>query len=387
MTGILLLIIAIIIFIVADLIISALIRKTAEKRQCKQREEALAVNLNLDYTYESKTLKRVGVENPKARVLAVDDEEIILDSFRKILVLDGYSVDTVQTGREALGLIQKHHYDFCFTDFKMPEMNGIEVTKGVKYLRPDIDVIIITGYATIESAVDAMKFGAMEYIQKPFSEDELIDLVKKALIKRHDRIRKQNLPKVKIVHVYQSDYTENTQFVIPGGVFISQGHAWITIEQNGSVRVGIDDFATKFIGIIDRVELPHIGMKIKVGQSLFSVIQNTRSITFQAPVSGKVLNVNKKLAISPDDLTNNPYGKNWICVIETDNLDVNLHDLKIGESAIAFYYEEIQELHNILNDLLGKQLKLPSAYKSTSVALKDLNDSDWQKIADDLFRL
>ena len=78
-------------------------------------------SLKLDFTSEAKTLKRAEVENPKAKILCVDDEEVILGSFRKILVLDGYSVDTVETGQEALGLIQKHHYDFVFTDLKMPQ--------------------------------------------------------------------------------------------------------------------------------------------------------------------------------------------------------------------------------------------------------------------------
>ena len=107
------------------------------------------------------------------------------------MVIDGYSVDTVTNGKEALGLIQSHHYDFVFTDLKMPEMDGVEVTKAVKHLRPDIDVIIITGYASVETAVETMKYGAMDYVQKPFTEDELLAFVKKTLIKRQDKIQKQ----------------------------------------------------------------------------------------------------------------------------------------------------------------------------------------------------
>jgi len=128
--GVLLLIIAIILFVVADLIIRTVVKKSSEKRKRKQREEALKINLNLDFTHEAKSLKRVEVDSPKAKILAVDDEEVILDSFRKILVLDGYSIDTVQTGQEALGLIQKNHYDFCFTDLKMPEMDGVDYVKA-----------------------------------------------------------------------------------------------------------------------------------------------------------------------------------------------------------------------------------------------------------------
>ena len=157
-----------------------------------EREKALEVSLNLDFTHESKTLKRVEVDDPKARILCVDDEEVILDSFRKILVLGGYCVDTVETGQEALGLIQKNDYDFVFTDLKMPNMSGMDVVKSVKHLCPDIDVVVITGYASVETAVDCMKHGAMDYIEKPFTEEELRIFVKHALIKRQDRIEKQS---------------------------------------------------------------------------------------------------------------------------------------------------------------------------------------------------
>ena len=164
------------------------------KRRRAERVEALAESLRLDFTRESKTLKRVEVKDPEARILCVDDEEIILDSLRKILVLDGYSIDTVETGQEALGLVQVHDYDFVFTDLKMPAMSGTDVAKSVKHLRPDVDVVIITGYATVESAVECMKHGALDYIEKPFTEDELRLFVKRALIKRQDRIEKQLKP-------------------------------------------------------------------------------------------------------------------------------------------------------------------------------------------------
>ena len=101
-------ILAIVIFIIADIAIRMVGRRMTEQKQKKEREIVLQDSLKLDFTNEAKTLKRAEVPNPKAKILCVDDEEVILGSFRKILVLDGYSVDTVETGQEALGLIQKH---------------------------------------------------------------------------------------------------------------------------------------------------------------------------------------------------------------------------------------------------------------------------------------
>jgi CheY-like chemotaxis protein len=182
----------IILFFFLNIAARVLYDRLKEIRVRAERENALSVSLNLDFTHESKTLKRVEIDEPRARILCVDDEEVILDSFRKILVLGGYCVDTVETGQEALGLIQKNDYDFVFTDLKMPNMSGTDVVKSVKHLRPDIDVVVITGYASVDTAVECMKQGAMDYVEKPFTEDELRIFVKHALIKRQDRIEKQS---------------------------------------------------------------------------------------------------------------------------------------------------------------------------------------------------
>ena len=169
-----LLIFAVIIFIIADIFIRLILKKIETSKLRKEREAVLTESLTIDFSKEAKSLKRADVASPRAKILCVDDEDVILDSFRKILVLDGYSVDTVNSGPEALNLIKSNHYDFLFTDLKMPEMDGVEVTKAVKSVRPDIDVVIITGYATVETAVECMKIGAMDYVQKPFTEDELL---------------------------------------------------------------------------------------------------------------------------------------------------------------------------------------------------------------------
>jgi len=385
--GLLLLIIAVIIFIIADYIIRTFLKKVNEKKMRKEREEALSTNLNLDFSHESKTLKRVEVENPKARILAVDDEEIILDSFRKILVLDGYNVDTVETGQEALGLIQKHNYDFVFTDLKMPEMDGVDVCKSVKHLRPDIDVIIITGYASVDTAVETMKYGAMDYVQKPFTEDELLAMVKKFLIKRQDRINKQLKSKVHIINEKETAGKDAVEFAIPGGVFISPSHSWARINESGEVSVGIDDFARKLIGHIDGIELPNLGMAVKKGQPLFNVKQGTYSIPFMSPISGKVNKVNRALLDSLELLEFNPYDKSWICQIDADNLDNELSDLKIGQAAVNFYNEDINKLNTFVKETVSETKNgMPADGHVYIGELEELSDKDRNAIISDFFR-
>ena len=328
--------VALIVFIIVDVIIRYALKHTQEKKIREERANALEVSINVDFSKEAKSLKRVEVENPKARLLCVDDESVILDSFRKILVLDGYSVDTVESGGEAINLIKDHHYDFCFTDLKMPEMDGVEVTKTVKHLRPDIDVIIITGYATVQTAVDCMKYGAMDYVEKPFTEDELLEFVQKSLYKRKDRIEKQLKPQVRITHLAVNDKIGKGEFAIPGGVFISENHTWASLDPDGNVRIGIDDFAKKMIGKMDKIEFPNLGMEIKSGQPLFTIKQGNNSLSFLSPVSGTLSKNNNDLIDNIERLELSPYELSWICTIDANNLDNELLSMKIGNAAVNF---------------------------------------------------
>ncbi len=379
-------IIAVIIFIIADITIRYFAKRIQENKTKLEREEVLKESLTLDFSREAKTLKRAEVENPKARILCVDDEAVILDSFRKILVLDGYSVDTVETGQEALGLIQSRSYDFVFTDLKMPQMDGVEVTKAVKHMRPDIDVIIITGYATVETAVECMKFGAMDYVQKPFTEDELLEFVKKLLIKREDRISKTLKPKVHITQLKESVGAKTPEFQIPGGVFISEGHCWANINEEGTVKVGIDDFAKKIVGKIDSFGLPNLGMTIKKGQSLFTLTQGQRTISFKSPVSGKVKEINKFINNEVDSLDLSPYDKNFVCEIDADELDSELLSLKIGKAAVSFFQDEIERLQALKKKTMtGKAAKAEPEGTIFIGEMEKLDDVSWKHFAETFF--
>ncbi len=378
-------ILAVIIFIIADVIIRYAIKTVNEKKLRKERETILEESINIDFSKEAVSLKRAEVANPKAKILCVDDEDVILDSFRKILVLDGYTVDTISSGLEAINLIKSHHYDFVFTDLKMPEMDGVEVTKTVKFLRPDIDVIIITGYATVETAVDCMKLGALDYVQKPFTEDELLEFTKKSLVKRQDRIQKQLKPRVHITHLNENEKLNVGEFAIPGGVFISEGHCWAGVTQEGSVRTGLDDFAKKLIGKIDDIEFPNLGMTIAKGQPLFSIKQGKKSIHFNSPVSGQVSKVNLDLGDNLDALDYSTYEKNWVCVIDADKLDTELTQLKIGKNAVNFYQNEIDRYTKRIKDFIKNGDDKKESFELYWGQLQNLEEKNWYIITGEFF--
>ncbi len=123
----------------------------------------------------------------KYRMLVVDDEEIARNNLEHILKKEGYEVFSVADGVHAIQQLEAHEFDVILTDLKMEKVDGIEILEKTKGKYPDIEVIIITGYATIPSAVESIKKGAYQYIAKPFQLEEIRSAVKQALEKTHVR--------------------------------------------------------------------------------------------------------------------------------------------------------------------------------------------------------
>jgi DNA-binding NtrC family response regulator len=117
----------------------------------------------------------------KKKALVIDDEQIVLDSVSALLTDEGFEVDVSLHGRQGLDWAIERNYDVVLTDIRMPDIGGMKVLRDVKRINPTLPVIMITGYASVESAVQAMKLGAAEYIEKPFEPEQLLDAVSRAL--------------------------------------------------------------------------------------------------------------------------------------------------------------------------------------------------------------
>ena len=112
-------------------------------------------------------------------IMVVDDELIVRESLKGWLDKFGYAVATAEDARVALERVEREAFDLLFVDIKMPGMDGIELLKRVKEDQPDIIVVMITAHGSIESAIEAMKAGASDYLMKPFDPEELELLVEK----------------------------------------------------------------------------------------------------------------------------------------------------------------------------------------------------------------
>jgi len=150
-------------------------------------------------------------EKPEQRVLIVDDDPIVLKSLGKMLEMNGYSVGCAADGRTALEMIERNGHDVILSDINMPEMNGFELLEKVRERSPESAFIIITGYGTIEDAVNAMKLGAYDFVTKPINDEEILTQIRrffqqKELEQENVSLRKELKSRYRLGNIVGQDY-------------------------------------------------------------------------------------------------------------------------------------------------------------------------------------
>ncbi|MCK4576715.1 glycine cleavage system protein GcvH [candidate division WOR-3 bacterium] len=264
-----------------------------------------------------------------ASILIVDDELVVCKSCKKILERSNHSIDYVLTGQEALENIKEKEYEIVITDLKMPGIDGMKLLNIIKETCKEVDVIMVTGYASIDTAVKAMKLGAFDYIPKPFTPDELRGVVARALERR--RLLEQEREKASRTHV-------RFEYTMPDELYYLPEHAWVKLEKDGNVTAGVDDVFQKSVGEIVKIKLPDVGDEVEQGK-LCSEIEDSsrRAHNLWSPISGKVIETNERLTKNPTIVNRDPYGEGWIIRVEPSNLDQDLKNLIYGEALVKWW--------------------------------------------------
>lgn len=131
--------------------------------------------------------------DPRARLLVVDDDPTTRAGLRDLLSLMGYHVEQAGSGREALKLLESEPYDLMVLDMRMPGMDGVEVMKHARQMRPDLLIVVLTAHATLESAIAAVKSDAVDYLLKPINVEGLSTTISQALQGRAEQLQRQHL--------------------------------------------------------------------------------------------------------------------------------------------------------------------------------------------------
>jgi response regulator RpfG family c-di-GMP phosphodiesterase len=136
-----------------------------------------------------------------ARILVVDDERVIREILAEFLALEGFSVHTVEDGEKALTELRLHPYDLLITDLKMPRLSGLQLLERIEAERLGVLTVLMTGFGTVETAIEAMKKGAYDYLLKPFKVEEVIHVVERALYRQ--RLQAENIRLREALTIYK----------------------------------------------------------------------------------------------------------------------------------------------------------------------------------------
>ena len=235
----------------------------------------------------------------RANVLVVDDEQIVCNSCRKILSQQGHNVQIALHGREALRKVEEDKYDVVVADWKMPEIDGMEVLRIVKKNHPEIVPIMITGYPSVESAVKAMRLGISNYLPKPISPNALTDALEKALGERKTKAK---------------------------NLLCYQKYIWASVLEDGTVKIGVNNLFRERVGDILYVVLHFDDTEIEQGRLCIRILASDKGPVHKlyAPIRGKVIKINYEINFDTDLINKDPFGKGWIVQLKPCNLEEDL---------------------------------------------------------------
>ncbi len=236
-------------------------------------------------------------EESRGKILVIDDEEIVHHSIKRILSRLGYEVDGVFTAQEGLDKLDNDDYLAVITDLMMPEMNGIEMMHAMKEKGVTPPTIMITGYPTIKTAIQALRLGAMDYIPKPFTRQELLSPLNRAL-RRSAGMQEQQQER----EAEQKSYEKSGQPILPNTCFYLPDHSWAHYNQDGTLDIGVERGFLDSIPEVDEIELPvendlveqgYPGFKLKAGGEVHGVFM---------PFSGRIVTHNEEISSDPSKL-------------------------------------------------------------------------------------
>lgn len=241
-------------------------------------------------------------------LLVVDDEQVVCEACRRIFSQQGFQVEVNTNARQGLSWATEKDYEIILLDIKMPNMDGIEFLEHLREKKPDVPVLIITGYPSIPNAAAAMRLGACDYVSKPFTCEEITSAVQRVLQTR--RVMTEEAQTT-------GEGAEGADAA--GGVseVLFWGESWFRIELDGSACVGAVLPGLRG-SVPESVTLPRIGEVVYQGLPLAGVTVSGKPLrVIPSPVSGVIVATNDLLQRRPEFLSGDPCGEGWIACICT----------------------------------------------------------------------
>jgi len=286
-------------------------------------------------------------------VLVVDDEKVVCQNCEKILREEGFSVTTALSGEECLELIKVRKYDAVILDLKMPDISGMEILKVIKEKMPNTAVIMITGYSSAKSAIEAMKLGAADFVPKPFTPDELSVPLKEAL-KRREVVAGEGAiaePPIKEAKLEEEIKELKYEKWSPDPLKHANFSEWMGVQtgKDETARIVLNDLFFKLKGRVKYIDLPQVGEQVDTDNPSFRIFYTgeesslTQMEEFCSPVSGKVIEVNPLAIRKINTVNEDPFNSGWLVRIWPYGLSADLKGLESRKILIADDDEKTHE--------------------------------------------
>jgi CheY-like chemotaxis protein len=253
-----------------------------------------------------------------SRILIVDDEEIIHDSLKRTLGRQGHRVDAVFGAPEALERLSSREYDLVITDLMMPDVNGIQLLQSMRAKGHEVPVLMITGYPTIRTALEALRLGAVDYLSKPFTRHELLGPVNRTL--RRGAAPVPGSP-AEGSRVAPSGSELPELDLAPGDRFYLREHSWAVYQQDGKMKMGIEASFLDHIDSLTSLEAPCESDLIEQGFVGFRLRTKAGELhNVYVPLSGQVVEVNQSALDDPASIR----ADTWLVLVQPNRLETEL---------------------------------------------------------------
>lgn len=239
-------------------------------------------------------------------ILVIDDEQVIIDAVVKICSLENYSVDAALNVKTAIEKISKIYYSIIICDIMMPDGDGFQILDELRNQNIDSALIMMTGYSTVENAVNSLYQGAVDFIPKPFTVDELLSSMSRA--NKYQEIKKKQ------AELSRKNIGHSLLYVTCPAKYLRLGYSsWMMQENDGSVLIGVFDLLLKTIESVKEIEFLEPEDEIAQGISCFTIKSgDERTHKILSPVSGRIIEVNQNLKLNPNLIEKDPYFEGWV---------------------------------------------------------------------------
>lgn len=241
----------------------------------------------------------------KQRILIVDDDPVIALSCKKILGVEGYTVFTAEDGQSAIKKVSDETFDLVITDVRLPDINGLTILRESKIVQPSADIMVISGYPSLEDAREATRLGAFEYLEKPFTPDFMLNAVKKVFDRKGWILRKAYINQFKKYIVPTEEMDDFT-------VYYKDGTWARPLIKEEVWEIGMDVRHFLVSGQLMYVEIMTHTQALAAGEPFARLISSDGKISeITSPMTGVVKMFNERANDAISSLAKNYASEGW----------------------------------------------------------------------------